>query len=1163
MDSTLIAHDETTERLRFESFKMGGAIPPSAHRRLSSGHRRSHSRNSSVSLSMSMPSIATRPQPPAPTPAPANPPSHDKRNSHHRRRSSVSTRRESAEMMGVSIPDLPTSVSEDNINFGEKDSIRRRALMALEGKADMSFSKVEIPELSHDMPSFEFATKPSFPAAPGYGSKRDSFKLPPSSSSKDQLGTLVEEEEEDEEEQCTLPHSPPPTPVTPTVPAPTRPRPATLALRPLSLTPETIGASPLPTPPSASPSPNASLRQLSLMSERQATPHKKHPTLHLDLSDSPSPSVNRRSSISYKKSSSSGLPTPDMTPTFSDRRFSLTSRSSMESSSTGSSDYSPRWSHCTAPSNSSSVSSSSNPFNRPLSTSEQHFLFKSHNALLARITDLERALSGRSRDSIAGRPESMSSSTSSDARHMSITSDASEPNDEMLRLIADLKAERDELKRDVDGWRVRVGDLDKQMGVLAKRVENERREAWVARSRVAIVEAEKAAAESDKETLARELDDCKSTLASVIEEKESFEKEVEALRAANRTLQQQVEELQEEMQTIEHVRDEQLMNTPKPTSFQAPPARPRGMTIESLDSESSMTDVEADNSMDTFKFGLKSVVEMHEVDFEEEDPDFYEEDNGLAGYEDEDDLQSPILGSSSSFSDDEDDVPRSTQHLLIEATSVPDPQATPTLNTSFSMSERPTHRPSFSRWTFPRGAALDTTKEENDKFFGCLDSDSEVDPLSPRSPTFSFERSKELFMAGLRNATSDQVPFMLRTNLGIADEDSIAPRSPILDVVMEEDEEEEDEEEEVQSEEDEETSEEESEEEEEDPEETFKFGDVAGITITLTPADSDEVQELSTPEPSHEFEDDLPTPKTEQPNPMISIVVTEPEESTARPQEPVIEAVPEPVVKAPTPVKPAPLMEPSDDEDEEVPTTFNFGRPPVRQASPSGIPRVSAKSLADSPRFSTPSPDNSSVTPPPKRAGPTASFIPQPSKSTPTFMRQPARKPFAPNNKVAGTNGSRKLPASHERSACDVEANAVFRSSSSRTRYPNAAAPAASVLMQSVDLTGEALFDGTPRMPSTPPARSILPAQITSPPRISFQTLTNLMSWTSSPRQSPKAAPSMTSSPKIDVDVPVPPPVAQRGFVSRERQLAQLRLRFAQEGRMGIVEVSGPGAVHL
>ncbi|KAL1744613.1 hypothetical protein HDZ31DRAFT_38193 [Schizophyllum fasciatum] len=1152
MDSTLIAHDQTTERLRFESFKMGGAIPPSAHRRLSSGHRRSHSRNTSVSLSMSMPSIATRPQPPAPAPAPAIPPSHDKRNSHHRRRSSVSTRRESAEMMGVSIPDLPTSISEDNVNFGEKDSIRRRALMALEGKADMSFAKVEIPELSHDMPPFEFATKPSFPAAPGYGSKRDSFKLPPSSSSKDQLGTLVEEEEE-EEEQCALPQSPPPTPVTPTVPVSSRPRPATLALRPLSLTPENLGASPLPTPPSASPSLNAGLRQLSLMSERQATPHKKHPELHLDLSESPSPSVNRRSSISYKKSSSSGLPTPDMTPTFSDRRFSLSSRSSMESSSTGSSDFSPRWSHCTAPSASSSVSSSSNPFNRPLSTSEQHFLFKSHNALLARITDLERALSGRHRGSIEGRPESMASSSSSEARHMSITSDASEPNDEMLRLIADLKAERDELKRDVDGWRVRVSDLDKQMGVLAKRVETERREAWVARSRVAIVEAEKAAAESDNDTLARELDDCRATLASTVEEKGGFEKEVEALKEANRLLQQQVEEMQEEMQTLDHFRDEQLMNTPKPVSFPAPPARPRGLTLESLDSESSLTDVEADNSMDTFKFGLKSVVEDHEVYPEEEDAGFYEEDNGLANYEDDDDLQSPVLGSSSSFSDDEDDLPRTTEHLL--ATASAGSQATPTLNTSFSTMDCPTHRPSFSRWTFPRGAALDNTKEENDKFFGCLDSDSEVDPLSPRSPTFSFERSKELFTAGLRNSMPDQVPFMLGINLGIADEDSLMPRSPTLDVVMEEDEEEEQEE----SESEQEMSEEESEEEEE--EETCMFGDVAGITITLTPADSDEAQEVSAPEPSHDFEDDLPTPKAEEPNPMISIVVTEPEESTARPQEPVIEAVVEPVVKAPMPVKPVPLMEPSDDEDDEVPPTFNFGRPPMRQASPSGIPRVSAKpSLADSPRFCTPSPDNTSVTPPPKRNGPTASFIPQP-KSTPTFMRQPARKPLAPSNKVAGSNGSRKLPASHERSACDVEANAVCRSSSSRTRYPNAAAPAASVLMQSVDLTGEALFDGTPRMPSTPPTRSVIPVQITSPPRISFQTLTNLMSWTS-PRQTPKAAPT-TMSPKLDVDVSVPPPVALRGFVSRERQLAQLRLRFAQEGRMGIVEVSGPGAVHL
>lgn len=50
-------------------------------------------------------------------------------------------------MMGVSVPDLPPSLSEDNINLGEKDSVRRRALWALEGKGDVAFSKVEIPEL--------------------------------------------------------------------------------------------------------------------------------------------------------------------------------------------------------------------------------------------------------------------------------------------------------------------------------------------------------------------------------------------------------------------------------------------------------------------------------------------------------------------------------------------------------------------------------------------------------------------------------------------------------------------------------------------------------------------------------------------------------------------------------------------------------------------------------------------------------------------------------------------------------------------------------------------------------------------------------------------------------------------------------------------------------
>lgn len=61
--------------------------------------------------------------------------------------------------MGVSLPELPPSNSDSNINFGDKDSIRRRALWALEGKPDVSFAKVEIPDITTpdlEKASFDF-----------------------------------------------------------------------------------------------------------------------------------------------------------------------------------------------------------------------------------------------------------------------------------------------------------------------------------------------------------------------------------------------------------------------------------------------------------------------------------------------------------------------------------------------------------------------------------------------------------------------------------------------------------------------------------------------------------------------------------------------------------------------------------------------------------------------------------------------------------------------------------------------------------------------------------------------------------------------------------------------------------------------------------------------
>jgi hypothetical protein len=66
--------------------------------------------------------------------------------------------------MGISLPDLPVSMSEDNINLGEKDSIRRRALWALEGKPDVSFAKVEIPD-NIDEPDFGSSFSSVFPSS--------------------------------------------------------------------------------------------------------------------------------------------------------------------------------------------------------------------------------------------------------------------------------------------------------------------------------------------------------------------------------------------------------------------------------------------------------------------------------------------------------------------------------------------------------------------------------------------------------------------------------------------------------------------------------------------------------------------------------------------------------------------------------------------------------------------------------------------------------------------------------------------------------------------------------------------------------------------------------------------------------------------------------------
>lgn len=155
------------------------------HARSSSHHSRSHSRTGSLSTTFTFPlkpSTMNNVPIPSPTPpgttltqpppslgtiydsaqpipsgtAPSGTISRSRPNSHHKRRSSVSTRRESAEIMGVSPPEC-LNPDTDTVVDG-----RRMALWALEGKGKttrrpdfiLGYTKVEIPELSETALNF-------------------------------------------------------------------------------------------------------------------------------------------------------------------------------------------------------------------------------------------------------------------------------------------------------------------------------------------------------------------------------------------------------------------------------------------------------------------------------------------------------------------------------------------------------------------------------------------------------------------------------------------------------------------------------------------------------------------------------------------------------------------------------------------------------------------------------------------------------------------------------------------------------------------------------------------------------------------------------------------------------------------------------------------------
>ncbi|CAE6522557.1 unnamed protein product [Rhizoctonia solani] len=416
--------------------------------------------------------------------------------SHHRRRSSVSTRRDSVDMMGFDPAALNSLKTLGENDKDDVSKVRERALLALEGKApvarartvpeiipNMGFTKVEIPEWKTPDVERTFdwgaTNRPmsvpfSINLSGALTSKRDSFgkNLVPSASSKGELAVLVEEEEEEEtsaadKENVPLPQPAAPalapapeavsTPVSsPTKPSftrspssPLRPRPASLNLKALA---SSMTAVSLPTP-STTPSP---------------TPGARPGMKPLNLGN-----ATRRQSMITPSSNSSRNSLP------ASRRQSLRSQS-RDSGSTHSSKGSLSVAVSRLPPTPNTMSPTS---------AVEGFLQKNQEVLISRIDQLEKALA-------SSRRASMQSNMSHSS--MSHSSTASSIAEEQINLIAELKGERNTLLEEIAGWRTRVEDLERQAALYLNKIDTERAESKLAHERVLELEKEQGSWVSDR-----------------------------------------------------------------------------------------------------------------------------------------------------------------------------------------------------------------------------------------------------------------------------------------------------------------------------------------------------------------------------------------------------------------------------------------------------------------------------------------------------------------------------------------------------------------------------------------------------------------------------------------------------------------------------------------
>jgi len=975
-------------------------------------------------------------------------------------------------------------------------------------------------------------------AISGLMGKRDSFgkMFGPTSVSKDQLQTLVEEEEEEEEERSNDQALQEPVEVSPpakSVDTKTfRARPASLNLRTLSLVNGSVVCSTggLPTP-SSTPSPRiGGLRSLTLTGA--SGPYSSPNTMsHFDtfnqlpsvprsligdkkhsISDTSSASdvgLKKRSSISYKRSVDFipreivSLPTPEMTPT-TDRRFSTSS-------------------------------DQSTLVEQPLTAAEQHFLFRSHNVLLSRITELERTL--RKRSSLYSRPVSYSSE---------VSVGSSEPSDEMLQLISDLKSERDELKRDVEGWRMRVDDADKQASVLTKRIEVERRDAWVARSRLGLLEVEKTRLEKALEDKAAALDQALAQKANLTHERDTLKEGVNRLNARLQDADAAIDECIHLRATLEQERacrrelerlmdDAGLLNTPtifhpvngtvrKPDLSSQPYGSPRGLGFRSVDSESSTTEVESlDDSFTKAELTLDVVTEEDLSD---------EEEDALAGYEDADDsdlsFQSP--GASSVGSNDELDLKANAGLTIDDASKRPD---------SFSMPTKHRSHASLSKtWTFPRGSSIAPVKKDDDidRFFGCLD-DIDVSP-----PLGSEERTKGLFASAFCHSADDEdelPPFVLPSDVGTVID---IPVMRSLQVVLEEDEEVSDE------------SDDEFIGEEVDGGIRFTFNPPP--TISITPPQICVTPPTAVVSPSASVES---SPSRSFPGKPVSLFRPYDDEDTSVSfQFPQVQTE----TKPRAPITPAAVSSPAHSDS---------SRPLSRTStSPSSIPRATSLRSFSPPTQVTPSkssgglkgipfPRCSFVTPPSKKGGNAPTFIPQPKPSPAAVAQSTPTKPrISSVQKTKGPsshpNGSVKPQPKSSMSTPNPFPLSCF-TANDFVRCPSFSESDGATPEMNVDESS--LFGGN----SSTSLSSIMSSPLST--RLSLQKISSFIPFSWTPGAATAASHIVSSLPNSSSPDSMEsasllsgagghvPRATERRFVSRDKQLEQLRSRLSLEKSTG------------